>query len=87
MDKDEKIKNAAKYWYECEKEGFPKSQEEVFREWLKKDVSHKEEYERLKFGFIKTDEKYQIEIKDKIKKPILYLFIFIFLLIFFKLII
>ena len=48
MDKDEKIKNAAKYWYECEKEGFPKSQEEVFKEWLKQDARHNHAYNKLK---------------------------------------
>ena len=48
MDKEQRIKNAALYWYECEIDGFPKSQEIVFKEWLKKDLKHKIEYEKLR---------------------------------------
>ena len=47
MTKEYKIKNAARYWNICKKEGFPKGQKKVFDEWLEKDVKNKETYEEL----------------------------------------
>jgi ferric-dicitrate binding protein FerR (iron transport regulator) len=57
MDKDQKIKNAAKYWHDENKEELPKWKKEAFKEWLEKDSSHKKTYEQMNHKSIDMDKK------------------------------
>lgn len=72
MTKENKIKNAALYWYTCEKEGFPKGQKEVFQEWLDKDIEHRNTYQKLYRNIIEVAP---IEDMKKKKSKLRYLYL------------
>jgi len=85
MTQENKIRNAARYWHDCQKEGFPKGQKEVFEEWLDKDIQNSIIYEKL-FSDNHKEIPKQITIKKKTKKHSLslsYILFVIFLIIFF----
>lgn len=50
MEEEKKIKNAAIYWHNENKEELPKWKKEAFKEWLEKDGRHKVIYEKLKYN-------------------------------------
>lgn len=85
MTQENKIKNAARYWFDCQKEGFPKGQKEVFEEWLNKDIRHYITYEEL---FDNNPKETHIQTISKEKKkiysfPLYFLGFLIFIIIFF----
>jgi len=71
MTDEKKVSNAALYWFNCNKDGFPTGQKKIFEEWLESNTQHKIAYQRL----FRSQEIINTKKKPKKKRYILLYFI------------